>query len=83
VVDLGIAVARPRDGGEVEIVMFNEQRRSSRFHASEEEWFSEHCRRRRPPLKNVVSQGSVFRSAPPIPAPPRPIGDELADRWFR
>ena len=49
----------------------DEQPQTKSFHTEEEKWFGDYGRERKRPL----------RSSPTMPPPP--IGDDLADRWFR
>jgi hypothetical protein len=77
VVGLGIAHAPPEAETlhhPFEVVMspkVNEQSQSPSFQSDEEQWFVDHRRERKRPL----------RTSPTTPPPP--IGDEVADRWFR
>ncbi len=51
----------------------NEQPQAPNFQSDEEQWFGDYGRERKRPL----------RYSPTTPPPPSPIGDDLADRWFR
>jgi hypothetical protein len=51
--------------------VIDEQPQNSSFRSDEEKWFSDYRRERKRPV----------RCSPTTPPPP--IGDDLADRWFR
>ncbi|MDF2694074.1 MAG: hypothetical protein K0S65_2457 [Labilithrix sp.] len=52
-------------------VNLNEQPQTTRFQSEEEKWFGDYRREQKRPLRSSPS------------TPPPPIGDDLADRWFR
>jgi hypothetical protein len=54
------------------VVMAKNEQQTPNFQSDEEMWFSDHGKGRKRPL----------RQSPSTPPPP-PIGDDLADRWFR
>ena len=49
----------------------NEQPQAPSFQSDEEKWFCDYGRERKRPLRHSPT------------TPPPPIGDDLADRWFR
>jgi len=49
----------------------NEQQEAPRLQFDEEKWFGDYVRERKRPVRQSPT------------TPPPPIGDELADRWFR